>query len=123
MNEIKLESIESNDEVIAAAIDHMAFFLFSILSDCYPEIATSEFKNIFNDEFKFDVENFIKNYRRNIGSRMTMSGKDIAQVYSNQRFFEKLSRALEKCKKDKLSEVIEKKGRFVLADLPMKERY
>jgi len=101
MNEIKLESMESNDEVIAAATDHMAFFLFSILSDCYPEIATSEFENIFNDEFKFDIENFIKNYRRNIGSRITMAGKDIAQVYSNQRFFEKLSRALEQCKKDK----------------------
>lgn len=101
MNEIKLEGIESNDEVIAAATDHMAFFLFSILSGCYPEIATSEFENIFNDEFKFDVENFIKNYRKNIGNRMTISGKDLAQAYSNQRFYEKLSRALEQCKKDK----------------------
>ncbi|TWD45327.1 hypothetical protein [Pantoea sp. SJZ147] len=101
MNELTTDDIESNDEVIAAATDHMAFFLFSILSDCYPEIATSEFEKIFNDEFKVDIENFIKNYRKNIGSRMTMASKDIAQVYSNQRFFEKLSRALEQCKKDK----------------------
>lgn len=103
MNEIKLEGIGSNDndEVIAAATDHMAFFLFSILSDCYPEISTSEFENIFNDEFKVDIETFIKNYRRNIGNRMTMSGKELAQIYSNQRFYEKLSRALEQCKKDK----------------------
>lgn len=101
MNEINLEGRESNDEVIAAATDHMAFFLFSILSGCYPEIATSEFENIFNDEFKFDIESFIKNYRKNVGNIMTMSGKDIAQIYSNQRFHEKLSRALEQCKKDK----------------------
>ncbi|WP_312157395.1 hypothetical protein [Pantoea piersonii] len=101
MNELALEGIESNDEVITAATDHMAFFLFSILSDCYPEIATTEFENIFNDEFKADVENFIKSYRKKIGNRMVMSGKDLAQIYSNQRFYEKLSRALEQCKKDK----------------------
>jgi len=101
MNEITLEVIESNDEVIAAATDHMAFFLFSILSDCYPEIATNEFENIFNDEFKVDIENFIKSYRKNIGNRMAMSGKEFAQIYSNQRFYEKLSRALEQCKKEK----------------------
>ncbi|WP_289367370.1 hypothetical protein [Pantoea stewartii] len=101
MNELTLEGIESNDEVIAAATDHMAFFLFSILSDCYPEIATTEFENIFNDEFKIDIENFIKNYRKSIGEITVMSGKDLAQIYSNQRFYEKLSRALEQCKKDK----------------------
>ena len=101
MNELTLEVIESNDEVIAAATVHMAFFLFSIFSDCYPEIATTEFENIFNDEFKVDIENFIKSYRKNIGNKMTMSGKEIAQIYSNQRFYEKLSRALEQCKKDK----------------------
>jgi len=120
MNELTLEGIESNDEVIATATDHMAFFLFSILSDCYPEIATSEFENIFNDEFKVDIENFIKNYRKNIGNRMAMSGEDLVQVYSNQWFYKKLSRALEQCKKDKLSEKIENKGRTVMADLPMR---
>ncbi|EKS7113561.1 hypothetical protein POE72_004410 [Enterobacter ludwigii] len=66
MNELALEGIESNDEVITAATDHMAFFLFSILSDCYPEIATTEFENIFNDEFKADIENFIKSYRKKL---------------------------------------------------------
>ncbi|WP_437616186.1 hypothetical protein [Erwinia sp. V71] len=120
MNELTMDDIESNDEVIAAATDHMAFFLFSILSNCYPEIATSEFENIFNDEFKVDIESFIKNYRRNIGNRMALSGKELAQIYSNQRFYEKLSRALEQCKKDKLSEAIENKGRPVLTDLPMR---
>ncbi|WP_116403917.1 hypothetical protein [Serratia marcescens] len=101
MNEFTLEDIESNDEVIEAATDHMAFFLFSILSDCYPEIATSEFENIFNAEFKIDIETFIKNYRKDIGNRMAMSGKELAQIYSNQRFYEKLSIALEQCKKEK----------------------
>ncbi|GKW20726.1 hypothetical protein PEC302107_24550 [Pectobacterium araliae] len=92
---------ENDDEVIASATDHMAFFLFSILSDCYPEIATSEFENIFNAEFKIDIEIFIKSFRKNIGNRMAMSGKELAQIYSNQRFYEKLSRALEQCKKEK----------------------
>ncbi|MGX9240892.1 hypothetical protein ACWXVW_06190 [Pantoea dispersa] len=101
MNELTLEGIESNDEVIAAATDHMAFFLFSILSDCYPEIATTEFENIFNDEFRIDIKNFIKSYRKNIGNRMAVSGKELTQIYSNQRFYEKLSRALEQCKKEK----------------------
>ncbi|MEB0949522.1 hypothetical protein [Citrobacter sedlakii] len=101
MDKLIMEGTESNDEVIASATDHMAFFLFSILSDCYPEIATSEFENIFNDEFKIDIETFIKSFQKNIGNRMAMSGKELAQIYSNQRFYEKLSRALEKCKKDK----------------------
>lgn len=120
MNELTLEVIESNDEVIAAATDHIGFFLFSILSNCYPEIATSEFESIFNVDFKVDIENFIKNYRKNIGNRMAMSGKVLAQIYSNQRFYEKLSRALEQCKKGKLSEAIENEGRSVLSDLPIK---
>ncbi|KTS28542.1 hypothetical protein [Pantoea stewartii] len=120
MNELTLEGIESNDEVIAAATDHMAFFLFSILSDCYPEIATSEFENIFNEDFKVDIENFIKNYRKNIRNRMMMSSRDLAQIYSSQRFYEKLSRALQQCKKVKLSEGIENNVRSVLVDLPMK---
>lgn len=101
MNEIKLEGRECNDEVIAAAIEHMAFFLFSVLSDCYPEITTAEFENIFNDEFKIDIADFIRNYRKNIEKRITVSGKEFAQVYSNQRFYEKLTRALEHCKKEK----------------------
>lgn len=101
MNEMTMDDLESNDEVIAAATDHMAFFLFSILSDCYPEIATSESESIFNSEFKIDIKNFIKNYRKNIENRGAMPGKELAQVYSNQRFYEKLSRALEKSKKDK----------------------
>lgn len=113
MNELTLEGIESNDEVIVAATDHMAFFLFSILSDCYPEIATSEFENIFNDEFKVDIETFIKNYRKRIGNRMAMSGKELAQVYSNQRFYEKLSRALEQCKKDKAAFTTINQGKTV----------
>lgn len=50
---------------------------------------------------------------------MAMSGKELAQIYSNQRFYEKLSRAPEQRKEDKLSEAIQNKGRSGLADLPM----
>lgn len=100
MNELTVEGTENNDGVIASATDHMAFYLFSVLSDCYPEIATSEFENVFNEEFKIDISAFIKNYRKGIGNRIAVSGKELAQVYSSQRFYEKLSRALEQCKKD-----------------------
>lgn len=51
---------------------------------------------------------------------MTMSSRDLAQIYSSQRFYEKLSRALQQCKKVKLSEGIENNVRSVLVDLPMK---
>lgn len=106
MNELTVEDTESNDEVIASATDHMAFYLFSVLSDCYPEIATSEFEAFFNEEFKIDIAAFIKNYRKSIGDRIAVSGKELAQVYSNQRFYEKLSRALEQCKKEKADKAV-----------------
>lgn len=120
MTKLTTEEPESDESVILSAIENMAFFLFSVLSGCYPEIATSELEDVFNEEFKSDVVAFIKNYRKNAGNRIAMSGKDLAQVYSNQRFFAKLSRALEQCKKDKPSEAIENKGRSVLADLPVR---
>lgn len=101
MNEQMMKETEDDEAVISTAIEHMAFFLFSILSDCYPEIATTEFENIFNEEFKTDVVTFIKNYRNNVIKGLSVPGKDLAQVYANQRFFEKLSRALDKCKKVK----------------------
>ncbi|EBQ9456103.1 hypothetical protein DLR37_22650 [Salmonella enterica subsp. enterica serovar Newport] len=101
MNKLIMEVTERNDKAIESATEHMAFFLFSVLSDCYPEIATAEFENVFNDEFKIDIADFIRNYRKNIGKRIAVSGKELAQVYSNQRFYEKLSRALEQCKKEK----------------------
>ncbi|EHP7645616.1 hypothetical protein AADG43_001600 [Escherichia coli] len=106
MNEWTTKETESNDGVITSATDHMAFYLFSVLSDCYPEIATSEFEDFFNEEFKVDIAAFIKNYRKNIGNRIAVSGKELAQVYSNQRFYEKLSRALEQCKKEKADKVV-----------------
>jgi len=106
MNKWTTKETESNDEVIALATEHMAFFLFSVLSDCYPEIATSEFEDFFNDEFKIDIAVFIKNYRKNIGNRIAVSGKELAQVYSNQRFYEKLSRALERCEKEKADKAV-----------------
>lgn len=101
MNNMATEEPENDEDVISSAIENMAFFLFSILSDCYPEIATSEFEDVFNKEFRIDILSFIKNYRKSAGNRMAMSGKDLAQIYSNQRFYEKLSRALDQCKKDK----------------------
>ncbi|MBN1086250.1 hypothetical protein JNO12_17080 [Erwinia aphidicola] len=101
MNELTVDGTQTHDEVIASVTDHMAFYLFSVLSDCYPEIATSEFESVFNEHFKIDIAVFIKNYRKNVGRKIAVSGKELAQVYSNQRFYEKLSRALEQCKKRK----------------------
>ncbi len=95
MNELTVDGTQGHDEVIASVTDHMDFYLFSVLSDCYPEISTSEFESVFNEEFKIDIAVFIKNYRENVGRRIAVSGKELAQVYSNQRFYEKLSRALE----------------------------
>lgn len=101
MSKLATEEQENDENVISSAIENMAFFLFSILSDCYPEIATSELESIFNEEFRIDIVAFIKNYRKSAGNRIAMSGQDFAQIYSNQRFYEKLSRALDQCKKDK----------------------
>lgn len=120
MTKLTTEEPENDEGLILSAIENMAFFLFSVLSDCYPEIATSELEDVFNEEFKTDVVAFVKNYRNNIGNRVSISGKQLAQTYSNHRFFEKLSKALEECKKSRSAGTIENKGRPVITDLPMR---
>ncbi|WP_035342936.1 hypothetical protein [Dickeya sp. DW 0440] len=97
------KTADDNNTVIESAIEHISFFLFAILSDCYPEIATSEFETLFNEEIRIDINSFIKNYRQQVA---TLSGKSMAQAYASQRFFEKLSRALNQYQKDKPGEAV-----------------
>lgn len=103
MLEQRMEDNANNDEVIASAIESISFFLFSVLAECYPDIATSELESIFHDELKIDIISFVRKYRQEVinGNAFSFTGKHISQVYANQRFFEKLSIALERCKKDK----------------------
>lgn len=82
--------------VIDAAIENISFFLFAILSDCYPELVNAEYEAMFKDEFRTDVIAFVKNYRQEVF--LSLSGKSAARAYASKRFFERLSIALENCK-------------------------
>lgn len=94
---------ENDDEVIDSAIESISFFLFSVLSDCYPDLSTTDIECMFNEEFKIDVITFIKKFRNEMGNGKNFNATDnsLTQAYNNQRFFEKLTIALKNCQKDK----------------------
>ncbi|HIE9829655.1 TPA: hypothetical protein ACXRWW_004780 [Klebsiella variicola subsp. variicola] len=93
-----------SEDVIKSTISDMASSLFVVLCDCYPELATTELEDIFNETFKNDVMIFINNYRQSVtnGAEFKPIGKDIAQKYTQQRFFEKLAFAIERSNRIRL---------------------
>lgn len=90
-----------SEDVIKSTISDIASSLFVVLCDCYPELATTELEDIFNETFKNDVMVFIQDYRRSVheGIEFRTTAQRVAQAYTQQRFFEKLSSAIERSKK------------------------
>ena len=90
-----------SEDVIKSTISDMASSLFIVLCDFYPELATTELEEIFNETFKSDVMVFIQDYRRSVheGAEFRTTVQRIAQAYTQQRFFEKFSSAIERSKK------------------------
>ncbi|WP_241640783.1 hypothetical protein [Rosenbergiella epipactidis] len=90
-----------SEDVINSTISDIASSLFIVLCDYYPELATTELEEIFNETFKSDVMVFIQDYRRSVheGTEFRTTAQRITQAYTQQRFFEKLSSAIERSKK------------------------
>lgn len=96
-----MKKYNESEDVIKSTISDIASSLFIVLCDCYPELATTELEDIFNETFKSDVMGFIQDYRRSVheGTEFRTTAQRIAQAYTQQRFFEKLSSAIERSKK------------------------
>lgn len=89
-----------SEDVINSTISDIASSLFIVLCDCYPELATTDLEDIFNETFKSDVMVFIQDYRRSVheGTEFRTTAQRIAQAYTQERFFAKLSSAIERSK-------------------------
>ncbi len=101
----------SDNEVISSAIENVSFFMYTILADCFPEMATAECERIFYEELKTDIIAFVVGYRQDLnrGNGLSIDQTIVIRAYTEQRFFEKLSKALERCKADKMVNGIKKK--------------
>ncbi len=111
INNLHISNNTSDNEVISSAIESVSFFLYTILADCFPEMATAECERIFHEELKTDIIAFVMDYRQSLNSRNALSIDQtiVIRAYTEQRFFEKLSKALERCKADNVVNGIKKK--------------
>lgn len=111
INNLHISNNTSDNEVILSAIESVSLFLYTILADCFPEMATAECERIFYEELKTDIIAFVMDYRQSLNRRNALSIDQtiVIRAYTEQRFFEKLSKALEKCKADKVVKEIKKK--------------
>lgn len=112
IDNLHISNHDSDNEIIASAIESISFCLYTILADCFPEMATEECEIVFYEEFKTDIIAFVMDYRKNLNRRNALSidRNSVIRAYTEQRFFEKLSKALKKCKADKVVYGIEKKN-------------
>lgn len=96
-----MKKYHESEDVIKSTISDIASSLFIVLCDCYPELATTELEDIFNETFKSDVMVFIQDYRRSVheGIEFRTTAQRITQAYTQQLFFEKLSSTIERSKK------------------------
>lgn len=112
IDNLHISNNDSDNEIIASAIESISFCLYTILADSFPEMATKECEIVFYEEFKTDIIAFVMDYRKNLNRRNAFSidRSSVIRAYTEQRFFEKLSKALEKCKADKVVYGIEKQN-------------
>lgn len=98
------EKLNDPEIIIQFAIDDMISSLFAVICNCYPELATTDFEIIFNEEFKSHVIIFINNYFKSInkGAELRIINKGVTQACSHQLFFEKLALAIEKSNQIKI---------------------
>lgn len=110
IDNLHISNKDSDNEIISSAIESISFCLYTTLADCFPEMATAECENFFYEEFKIDIIAFVMDYRQNLNRRNALSidRNSVIRAYTEQRFFEKLSKALEKCKADNVVYGIEK---------------
>lgn len=98
------EKTNDPEVLIQFAIDDMVSLLFVVICNCYPELATTEFESVFNEEFKNHVIIFTNDYFKSInnGTELRIIKKGFAQACSNQLFFEKLALAIERSNQTKV---------------------
>ncbi|MGE0971707.1 hypothetical protein ACQFN5_19540 [Klebsiella sp. WOUb02] len=76
-------------------------------------MATPECEGVFYEELKTDIIAFVMDYRQDLNRRngLSIDQRNVIRAFTEQRFFEKLSKALERCKADKMVNGIKKKNR------------